>query len=273
MALDMSPEQREVGKANFHRAVGKLAEDDQSRHEQGLTRRRFMQGMIAAGATLPVSAAAYFGYRHHGFPTTMRPVKAALIGAGDEGGVLIGEHNPQFVEFIAVCDIRPYNKRRIFVGEPAGPRKGLKFHYGSDCRRHIREFDDYNQMLREVPDIELVVIALPLHLHAQAAIDCMNADKHVLCEKLMAWNIRQCKDMIRKADEKKVLLSIGHQRHYSMLYAHAHGIVEEKILGDIEHIRALWHRFNIRPNPREHERADRPMLDSWWPLIRDEDRG
>ncbi len=33
MALDMSPEQKEVGKANFNRAVGKLAEDDQQQHE------------------------------------------------------------------------------------------------------------------------------------------------------------------------------------------------------------------------------------------------
>src|SRR5882672_4834161 len=117
MALDMTPEQKEIGKSNFNRAVGKLAEDDQQLHERGVTRRRFMQGMIAAGATVPVSAAAFFGYRNHGFPTSMRPVKAALIGAGDEGGVLVGAHNPQFVEFIAVCDVRPFNKRRIFTGE------------------------------------------------------------------------------------------------------------------------------------------------------------
>src|SRR5436190_19531393 len=145
MALDMFPDQKEVGKSNFNRAVGKLAEDDQRQHEQGVTRRRFMQGMIAAGATLPISAAAYFGYRHHGFPNTMRPVKAALIGAGDEGGVLVGAHNPQFVEFIAVSDVRPSNQRRIFTGEASGPRTGLNRHYGSDCRRHIRMFSDYKQ--------------------------------------------------------------------------------------------------------------------------------
>src|SRR6266516_4813522 len=118
MALDMTPEQKETGKGNFARVVGKLAEDDQATHErEGISRRRFMQGLIAAGATIPVSAAAYFGYRHHGFPNAMRPVKAALIGAGDEGGVLVGEHNPNFVKFIAVCDIRPSNQRRIFEDE------------------------------------------------------------------------------------------------------------------------------------------------------------
>jgi predicted dehydrogenase len=100
----------------------------------------------------------------------------------------------------------------------------------------------------------------------------MDAGKHVLCEKLMAWNIRQCKDMIAKADQTRKLLSIGHQRHYSMLYAHANEVIGRDILGDIQHIRALWHRNNTRSNPREEQRAERPFIDGWRPLIADEDR-
>src|SRR5580692_5280349 len=116
MALDMTPEQKEIGKGNFNRVVGKLA-DTKMPAESGLTRRRFMQGLVAAGATVPVSAAAYFGYRTHTFPNNMRPVKAGIIGVGDEGGVLVGEHNPNFVEFIAYSDIRPSNQKRIFEDE------------------------------------------------------------------------------------------------------------------------------------------------------------
>jgi predicted dehydrogenase len=275
MALDMSPEQKAVGKDNFNRVVGKLAEADQQAPPQGMTRRQFMQGMIAAGATVPVSAAAYYGYRAHGFPTTMRPVKAALIGAGDEGGVLVGEHNPNFVQFIAYSDIRPSNQNRIFEDEKLtnanSPRRGFKHHYGNDARNHIHLYADYKELLRN-PDIELVVIALPLHLHAQVAIEAMEAGKHVLCEKLMGWNITQCKQMIRKADQTGKLLSIGHQRHYSMLYAHANEVIGSGVLGDIRHIRALWHRNNVRPNPNPATNRERTMLDSWWPVILAEDR-
>src|SRR5215468_8460951 len=111
MAIDLTPEQKEIGKANFQRVVG----------GHGLTRRDFMKGVLAAGATLPVTAAAYYGYEKlHG-----KPVKAGLIGAGDEGGVLVGEHNPDYLEFIAYSDIRPYNQARIFTGEPTGPRLGF----------------------------------------------------------------------------------------------------------------------------------------------------
>src|ERR1043166_1990717 len=172
MALDMTPEQKATGKDNFNRVVGKLAEADAQAQEQGITRRRFMQGMIPAGATLPVSAAAFFGYRYHGFPNNMRPVKAGIIGTGDEGGVLVGEHNPQFINFIAYSDIRPTNQRRIFLDEkltnPNSPRRGFNFHYGSDAKRHITLHEDYHKLLDD-PEIELVVIALPLHLHAPVA--------------------------------------------------------------------------------------------------------
>lgn len=255
MALDMTPEQKEIGKQNFQRVVGGLSEADRA-GQGGVTRRRFMQGLLAAGAVAPISAAAYFGYNNNSFRE--RPVKAGLIGSGDEGGVLVGEHNPAFVEFVAYSEIRPSNRERIFRGEPSGPRRGFNYHYGNDARNRIRLYEDYREMLRN-PEIEMVVIALPLHLHAQATIDALQAGKHVLCEKLMAWNIPQCKQMIAAADSADKLLSIGHQRHYSLLYAHALEVMQSGVLGDVHHIRALWHRNNT-------------VRDSWMPSIKEEDR-
>jgi predicted dehydrogenase len=255
MALDMTPEQREIGKANFERAVDGLANPPP---RSGMTRRTFMKGLLAAGGAASLTAAAYYGYtRLHG-----RPVRAALIGCGDEGGVLVGEHNPEFVEFVAACDIRPSNKRRIFDGEP-GPRvlwrKGFKRIYGNTCDRSIRWYDNYRDLLQN-PEIEMVVIALPLHLHAPVAIDCLRAGKHVLCEKLMARTVGQCKEMIRAGDESDRLLSIGHQRHYSLLYAQAVELINSGVLGEVRHIRALWHRNNL------------PTNDSWRKAIPQEDR-
>src|SRR5207248_10773239 len=49
-------------------------------------------------------------------------------------------------------------------------------------------------------------------------------------------------DLIPAAKEANRILSIGHQRHYSMLYAHATEVLNAGTLGDIKHIRALWHR-------------------------------
>ena len=245
MALDMTPEQRDIGKANFDRSVHELANPPE---RAGMSRRSFMKGLMAAGAAVPLSAAAYFGYtRLHG-----KPVKAGLIGAGDEGGVLVNEHNPDFVEFIACCDIRPSNHKRIFDGDPppavnGGARKGFKRIYGASCERSIRWYDNYRDLLAN-PEIEMVVIAVPLHLHAPVAMDAMRAGKHVLCEKLMARTLGQCRQMIRTADETSRLLAIGHQRHYSLLYAQAVELINSGVLGEVKHIRALWHRNMLPPN-------------------------
>jgi predicted dehydrogenase len=276
MALDMTPEQKAIGKANFNRTVGKLAEAS----AQSLNRRQFMQGLVAAGATVPIAAAAYFGYTNSAF--SGRPVKAGLIGAGDEGGVLVGEHNPAYVEFIAYSDIRPSNCTRIFNMEPApSPRRGFKYHYGSNAKDKINYHLDYRELLAN-PAIEMVVIALPLHLHAEVTIAALRAGKHVLCEKLMAWNITQCKEMIKVAKETNRLLAIGHQRHYSMLYAHANEVVSSGVLGDVTHIRALWHRNNARPmlqangQPVPPERVNGQTIpvyrDSWRKAVTREDR-
>jgi predicted dehydrogenase len=266
MALDMTPEQKAIGKANFNRAVGKLAEAS-NQGGQGVTRRQFMRGLVAAGATVPVAAAGYFAYTNSSF--SGRPVKAGLIGAGDEGGVLVGEHNPAYLEFVAFSDIRPSNFRdRIFKGEPTGPRRGFNFHYGNRAKGKIRHYVDYRELLAD-PNIEAVVIALPLHLHKEVAIAAMEAGKHVLCEKLMAWNITQCKDMIRAAERTGKILSIGHQRHYSMLYAHATEVIKSGVLGDITHIRALWHRNNVRLIPGQHEVVPGPNGPRQIPVYRD----
>ena len=75
----------------------------------------------------------------------------------------------------------------------------------------------------------------------------MKAGKHVFCEKLMAHTVSQCKEMVKVAHETNRLLAIGHQRHYSALYDNANYLVQEGHLGEIRHIRALWHRNNACP--------------------------
>jgi predicted dehydrogenase len=230
MALDLTAEQKELGKGNANTAAGEL------------TRRGFMKSMaIGAAGLAPVAAATYYGFE----AMRGKPVKAALIGCGDEGGVLMGDHDPHYLEFVALCDIRPYNRKRIIEGEPAGPRKGFKNIYGKDRAKEVEQkhlYSDIAEMLQKEPELEAVVIALPLHLHAPVAIQCMKAGKHVLCEKLMARTVSACKEMIKTAKETNRILAIGHQRHYSLLYAHATEMIQAGLLGDITHIRALWHR-------------------------------
>lgn len=233
MALDLTSEQKDLGRANFAHASADLS------------RRGFMKSMIAGAAVVPVSAAVYYGYDSW---KGNKAVKTALIGTGDEGGVLVGEHNPEFNEIVAVCDLRPSNLDRIYKGD-TGPRKGLNKMYGEETAKKIARYQTVPELLADAKKLglEMVVIATPLNTHLPIVKACMDAGLHVLCEKLMARTIGQCKEMIKYAEDKGLLLNIGHQRHYSTLYAHAVEVVNAGVLGDIKHIRAQWPRNNSWP--------------------------
>src|SRR5262249_53570767 len=152
------------------------------------------------------------------------------------------------IDFIGFCDIRPTQVERAkteFLNHK-DPADGKTNDYSKADVEKMKQYPSYKEMIED-PDVEVVVIALPLFLHAPVAIEAMKAGKHVFCEKLMAHNISQCKEMIRVARETNRLLAIGHQRHYSALYDNANALVQSGQLGDIRHIRALWHRNNAVP--------------------------
>ncbi len=264
--MNLNPTERELGRSNFATAIDQLHGDNVTGTRRGMTRRDFL---MTAAAVPAAAGAVYFGYEK----INGDPVRAGLIGSGDEGLVLFTESNPEYIEYIAYSDIRPSQQRRA-IEENTIHRQGFKAKYGKDAARRIVErskdyHDDYRRLLAD-PDIELVVIALPLHLHAKAAIEAMQAGKHVLCEKLMAryvtsrWQtpdgrilsnriaaaeeIPGCKQMIQVARKTGKLLAIGHQRHYSILYDSSVDAMHQGLIGDIKHIRALWHRNNARPD-------------------------
>src|SRR5947209_2736572 len=81
-----------------------------------------------------------------------------------------------------------------------------------------------------------------------------------------------------------MLLSVGYQLHYRMLKANAKELVGSGIIGDIKHIRALWHRNNSWPFTEKDlskyatgkdvdgTDLDIPVLrDSWYKAVLKED--
>lgn len=222
----LKPNEKAIGKENFHSAVG-------------ATRRDFLVGALAAGSA---AGATYFGYSK----LTGNPVKVGFIGTGDEGSILLTEHPPEYMDIVAIADLRAKNRKRAFDGDNNEHRIGLVKKLGPNCKKRIKVYNNHRELLQD-PEIEAVVIAVPLNQHAPIAIEALKAGKHVLCEKLMAHNITECKEMIQAAKENNKLLAVGHQRHYSVLYDNANHIVQQGLLGDIKFIRAQWHRNNSFP--------------------------
>jgi len=153
---------------------------------------------------------------------------------------MIKDSTRAYVDYIGFCDARPSNQKRA--------RQAIADHpdYSEADAERLRQYADVDEMLAD-PDVEMVVIALPLWLHAPVTIKALQAGKHVFCEKLMAHSVGECKAMVRASRETNRLLAIGHQRHYSALYDNANYLVQNGHLGTIRHIRAQWHRNNAIP--------------------------
>jgi predicted dehydrogenase len=77
----------------------------------------------------------------------------------------------------------------------------------------IETYNDLGEMLRK-SDVELLAIVLPHNAHAPAAIQCMNAGRHVVVEKPFALTVEECDSMIAAAKKNKVMLSAYHNRHW-----------------------------------------------------------
>jgi len=241
--MSLTPEQKEVGKGNFDEALG-------------VHRRIFLKQVI--GATLVPGASV--GAMYFGYDKVEKPVRVGVIGTGDEGSVLIGACNPDYIQVVAIADIRPSSIHRAFHGDyrskatPVEQRPGLMSVYDwkteAEARKHVAVYTDYQELLKD-SNVEAVIIALPLHLHHKAAIEAMEAGKDVITEKLMAHTVGQCKEMAKKARELNKILATGHQRHYSVLYDNAVSLLRWGMLGELQFIRAQWHRGNL------------PGKDSW----------
>jgi predicted dehydrogenase len=244
--MQLTPEQIQIGSENFNRVSNDL-------NDSSVSRRDFIKA--AAAGTVGLGA-AYFGYKK----LEGDAVRVGFIGTGDEGGILLTQHPPEYMNIVAIADIRPSNRMRAFVGDGNDDRKGLIRKLGEARATKIKAYNDHRELLAD-KNIEAVVIAVPLNQHGPLVMDALDAGKHVLTEKLMAHDITQCKQMIRKAKEKKLLLAVGHQRHYSVLYDNANHIVREGLLGDVKFIRAQWHRNNSFPG-RDSWRKAVPGVDA-----------
>ncbi|MGD9182650.1 MAG: Gfo/Idh/MocA family oxidoreductase, partial [Desulfobacterales bacterium] len=66
-------------------------------------------------------------------------------------------------------------------------------------------YDSYDALLMD-PEIDAVYIPLPNHLHRLWALNALNAGKHVLCEKPLACNAKEAREMVSAARDTGLLL-------------------------------------------------------------------
>jgi predicted dehydrogenase len=94
---------------------------------------------------------------------------------------------------------------------------------------------DYKEILSD-KELDAVSICTPNHTHAPIVIDCLNAGKHVLCEKPAAVNSELVMKMKEAADRNNKVLNIGVVNRFNTAVNHIKNMIEAGELGDVYHI-------------------------------------
>jgi glucose-fructose oxidoreductase len=79
--------------------------------------------------------------------------------------------------------------------------------------KNIYNYENFNS-IADNDNIDIIYVVLPNSMHKEYTIRAAEAGKHVICEKPMALNANECREMIEACRKNGVKLSIGYRMHY-----------------------------------------------------------
>ena len=123
----------------------------------------------------------------------------------------------------------------LVTGTPAKAKQyGEKYHIPKE---NIYNYQNFDEIARN-PAIDVVYVVLPNALHKEFVIHAAKAGKHVICEKPMALNAAECREMIEACKKANVYLSIGYRLHYEPYTQRIMQMAKENPYGPISIVQA-----------------------------------
>lgn len=98
-----------------------------------------------------------------------------------------------------------------------------------------RRYSSYEGIIND-PDIDVVYVATPHPMHHDITIKLLNAGKNVLCEKPMAMNVAETKEMIAAARENGRFLMEAVWTRFRPAMVKVREFIQNGMLGDIQYM-------------------------------------
>lgn len=171
----------------------------------------------------------------------MKPVKLAIVGYGPGGSI----YNAPIIG-----SIKDFQISKILSSSPENMEAAKKDFPEAEV------VQDYDNILKD-PEIELVVIPLPNHLHMEYAEQALKENKHVVVEKPITPTVVEADYLIQMAKERNLILSVNHNRRWDSDLLTIKKLLEEKTLGDVVEYEAHFDRF--RPEIKESWKEEKEV--------------
>lgn len=190
-------------------------------------KRTAAAAMIAAPAVLPV-----LGQNNR--------VRVGWISTGSRGKHVMNQmylSSKELVNVTAVCD--------TYAGNLAAGKDIVQTQEKTTPKTYV----DYRDVLSD-PNVDVVFICSPEHLHYPMAMAALKANKHIYLEKPIAHTIEEGAEIVKFAEKTGKVVQVGTQNRSSKLYMQAKKMFEDGLIGECHYVRAFWYRnFDPKADP------------------------
>lgn len=153
----------------------------------------------------------------------MAKFAVGVIGTGYWGRKMVDElSNIKNVSIEAISDLSDENLK--FCLDRFKVKKALK---------------DFHELLG-MPEIKAVIICTSNETHYQICKEALEADKHVLVEKPMTLDSKRGWELVKLAEKKNLVLSVGHIFRFNNAIAEVKRLVKQRFLGKLFLMEFNW---------------------------------
>lgn len=150
----------------------------------------------------------------------MNRYKVCIVGCGRIATLnVLGYNGNPDAEIYSVCDINQ-EKAKEFAKEV----KAEKF------------YTDYNEACAD-PEIDIIDLLVPHHLHCSMTVQACKAGKHVSIQKPMALSLKECDEMIAAAKEANVMLKVYENYIFYPPFVKAKELIDAGEIGELQSMR------------------------------------
>lgn len=152
-------------------------------------------------------------------------VRVGMIGVGDRGSDLLNQvRKIPNVDVVAMADV--YSRRR------------------DDAKKVVpsmQTFSDYRRLL-DMKELDGVIVASPLHIHARHFLDTLSAGKDLYAEKTMTWSIPEADKCLAAANSSGRVVQIGLQAQSGGARVDATQWLKDGWVGKVTHVESWLSR-------------------------------
>lgn len=160
----------------------------------------------------------------------MKKLKIGMVGAGNIANIHLASYQTlDNVEIAAICDI---NAERL---KETADLFGIEKRYATEAEMLANE------------QLDAADVCVWNCNHAKCTIDALDAGLHVLCEKPMAYSVKEAEEMLEASKRNKKLLMIGFVLRFDTDSKIAKDFIDNGYMGDIYYSKATYLRRHGSP--------------------------